>query len=161
MWPACKKESKFLVEQHTSTLGKTMFWLREYRRAAFTGDLAAGITVALMLIPQGMAYAIVAGLPPVSGLYAGMLPVLAYAIFGSSMVQSVGPMAITSLMAGTTLGALAPAGSPLYLVLAQQLALITGVALFLCGVARLGFVSSFFSRPVMSGFTKDTAAMIA
>ena len=114
-----------------------------------------------MLIPQGMAYALVAGLPPVTGLYASLLPALAYAVFGSSMVQSVGPMAITSLMVGTAVGALAPAGSALYGQLAQQLALAVGAVLFLCGVFRLGFLSSFFSRPVMSGFTTGAAVVIA
>jgi SulP family sulfate permease len=138
-----------------------MHWLRHYRRAALPGDLVAGVIVALMLIPQGMAYALVAGMPAVSGLYASLLPAVAYAVFGSSMVQSVGPMAITSLMVGTAIGALAPAASPLYVVLSQQLAFCVGVVLFVCGVARLGFLSNFFSRPVMSGFTSGAALVIA
>ncbi|MEO7105463.1 MAG: SulP family inorganic anion transporter [Rhodoferax sp.] len=138
-----------------------MHWIKQYRRGFLTGDVVAGIIVALMLIPQGMAYALVAGLPPVSGLYASLLPPVAYAVFGSSMVQSVGPMAITSLMVGTALGALAPSSSALYTVLSQQLALMTGVVLFICGVLRLGFLSSFFSRPVMSGFTSGAAVVIA
>jgi SulP family sulfate permease len=138
-----------------------MHWIKQYRRGFLTGDVVAGIIVALMLIPQGMAYALVAGLPPVSGLYASLFPPVAYAVFGSSMVQSVGPMAITSLMVGTALGALAPSSSALYTVLSQQLALMTGVVLFICGVLRLGFLSSFFSRPVMSGFTSGAAVVIA
>lgn len=138
-----------------------MLWLQQYRKDLLAGDISAGVIVALMLIPQGMAYALVAGLPPVTGLYASLLPAVAYAIFGSSMVQSVGPMAITSLMVGTAIGALAPAGSVLYGQLAQQLALIVGVVLFLCGVFRLGFISGFFSRPVMSGFTTGAAVVIA
>lgn len=138
-----------------------MHWVRRYRKDLLAGDLGAGVIVALMLIPQGMAYALVAGLPPVTGLYASLLPALAYAIFGSSMVQSVGPMAITSLMVGTAVGALAPAGSALYGQLAQQLALAVGAVLFLCGLFRLGFLSSFFSRPVMSGFTTGAAVVIA
>ena len=77
------------------------FWLKHYHRDLLAGDIAAGVIVATMLIPQGMAYAMVAGLPPVVGLYASILPPIAYAVFGSSMVQSVGPMAITSLMPGT------------------------------------------------------------
>lgn len=138
-----------------------MHWIKQYRKALLAGDIGAGIIVALMMIPQGMAYAIVAGLPPVTGLYASLLPALAYAIFGSSMVQSVGPMAITSLMLGTAIGALAPAGSGLYMQLSQQLALMAGLVLFVCGLLRLGFLSSFFSRPVMSGFTSGAAVVIA
>ena len=137
-----------------------MHWLKRYRKELLAGDIGAGIIVALMLIPQGMAYALVAGLPPVTGLYASLLPAVAYALFGSSMVQSVGPMAITSLMVGTAIGALAPAGSALYAVLSQQLALLAGVVLFLCGVLRLGFLSNFFSRPVMSGFTSGAAVVM-
>jgi hypothetical protein len=108
-----------------------------------------------------MAYALVAGLPPVTGLYASILPPIAYALFGSSMVQSVGPMAITSLMIGTSLATLAPPGSALSMVLAGQMALIAGVILFLSGVFRLGFVAGFLSRPVMSGFTTGAALLIA
>jgi len=138
-----------------------MHWLKNYRKELLAGDIGAGIIVALMLVPQGMAYALVAGLPPVTGLYASLLPAVAYAIFGSSMVQSVGPMAITSLMVATAIGALAPSGTALYLVLSQQLALLAGLVLFLCGVLRLGFLSNFFSRPVMSGFTSGAAIVIA
>jgi len=136
------------------------FWLKHYRRDLLAGDIAAGVIVALMLIPQGMAYALVAGLPPVVGLYASILPPIAYAVFGSSMVQSVGPMAITSLMTGTALAALAPPGSPLSVVLAGQMALIAGVVLFLSGIFRLGFLAGFLSRPVMSGFTTGAALLI-
>jgi SulP family sulfate permease len=138
-----------------------MHWTQQYRKELLVGDTVAGIIVALMLIPQGMAYALVAGLPPVTGLYASLLPAVAYAVFGSSMVQSVGPMAITSLMVGTAVGALAPSGSALYGVLSQQLALMAGVVLFVCGLLRLGFLSNFFSRPVMSGFTSGAAVIIA
>ena len=136
-------------------------WLKGYRRELLAGDLGAGVLVVLMLVPQGMAYALVAGLPPVAGLYASILPVLAYALFGSSMVQSVGPMAITSLMTATSLASLAPSGSALYGALAAQMALISGVVLVLCGLLRLGFLSSFLSRPVMSGFTSGAALVIA
>jgi sulfate permease, SulP family len=113
------------------------------------------------MIPQGMAYALVAGLPPVAGIYASILPPIAYALFGSSMTQSVGPMAIVSLMTGAVLAPLAPAGSSLYTVLAAQLALVCGMVLLACGVLRLGFLANFFSRPVMSGFTVGCALAIA
>lgn len=136
-------------------------WLRNYHAAWLPGDLSAGFIVVLMLVPQGMAYALVAGLPPVAGLYASILPALAYSLFGSSMVQSVGPMAITSLMTATSLAALAPSGSDLYVAMAAQMALIAGVVLLLCGIFRLGFLSNFLSRPVMSGFTTGAALVIA
>ncbi|WP_291993165.1 SulP family inorganic anion transporter [Candidatus Accumulibacter sp. ACC003] len=137
-----------------------LIWLKNYRRDLLAGDIGAGIIVAMMLIPQGMAYAIVAGLPPVTGLYASILPPIAYALFGSSMVQSVGPMAITSLMISTSLAPLAPPGSALSVVLAAQMALIAGALLFVSGIFRLGFVASFLSRPVMSGFTTGAALLI-
>jgi SulP family sulfate permease len=136
-------------------------WLRNYRRAMLPGDISAGIVVAMMMIPQGMAYALVAGLPPVTGIYASILPPIAYALFGTSMTQSVGPMAIVSLMTAAIIGPMAAAGSGLYSVLAAQLALVSGAVLLLCGLLRLGFLANFFSRPVMSGFTVGSALLIA
>ena len=138
-----------------------LHWLRHYRRSMLTGDISAGIVVAMMMVPQGMAYALVAGLPPVVGIYASIVPPLLYALFGSSMTQSVGPMAITSLMTATVLAPFAVAGTGLYLVLAAQLALIAGAVLLVCGLLRIGFVANFFSRPVMSGFTIGAAIVIA
>ncbi len=136
-------------------------WLRNYRRAMLPGDISAGIVVAMMMIPQGMAYALVAGLPPVTGIYASILPPIAYALFGTSMTQSVGPMAIVSLMTAAIIGPMAAAGSGMYSVLAAQLALVSGAVLLLCGLLRLGFLANFFSRPVMSGFTVGSALLIA
>jgi len=136
-------------------------WLRKYRRGQLPGDISAGIVVAMMMIPQGMAYALVAGLPPVTGIYASILPPIVYAVFGTSMTQSVGPMAIVSLMTAAVVGPMAAPGSGLYQVLAAQLALISGVVLLLCGLLRMGFVANFFSRPVMSGFTVGSAIVIA
>ncbi|MES2260222.1 MAG: sulfate permease [Pseudomonadota bacterium] len=138
-----------------------LHWLRHYRRALLPGDIGAGIVVAMMMVPQGMAYALVAGLPPVAGIYASILPPLVYALFGSSMTQSVGPMAIVSLMTGAVIAPLAAPGSGLYGVLAAQLALVAGLVLLLCGALRLGFLANFFSRPVMSGFTVGSAIVIA
>ena len=135
-------------------------WLRHYRRSQLSGDVTAGIVVAMMMIPQGMAYALVAGLPPVAGIYASILPPVLYAVFGSSMTQSVGPMAIVSLMTGAALAPLADPGSTLYTVLAAQLALLSGVALLACGVLRLGFLAHFLSRPVISGFSNGAALLI-
>jgi sulfate permease, SulP family len=136
-------------------------WLRQYRRTLLAGDISAGLVVAMMMIPQGMAYALVAGLPPVTGIYASILPPVLYALFGSSMTQSVGPMAIVSLMTGAVLAPMAPAGSGLYGVLAAQLALVAGLMLLLCGALRMGFLANFFSRPVMAGFTVGSALVIA
>ncbi|GAB3378544.1 SulP family inorganic anion transporter [Massilia agri] len=135
-------------------------WLRHYRRAMLPGDISAGIVVAMMMIPQGMAYAMVAGLPPVVGIYASILPPLLYALFGTSSTQSIGPMAIISLMTASSLAPLAAPGSALYGVLAAQLALLSGVVLLACGLLRIGFLANFFSRPVMSGFTIGSAILI-
>ena len=136
-------------------------WARRYRRRLLAGDISAGIVVAMMMVPQSMAYAMVAGLPPVAGLYASILPPLLYAVFGTSMTQSVGPMAIISLMTASSLAPFAVVGSGLYGVLAAQLALMAGAVLLACGLARVGFIANFFSRPVMSGFTLGSALLIA
>jgi SulP family sulfate permease len=136
-------------------------WLKLYRRDQLPGDISAGLVVAMMMIPQGMAYALVAGLSPVVGIYASILPPIVYALFGSSMTQSVGPMAIVSLMTAAVIGPMAPAGSALAGVLAAQLALVSGAVLLLCGLLRMGFLANFFSRPVMSGFTVGSAIVIA
>ncbi|RZL30728.1 MAG: sodium-independent anion transporter, partial [Rubrivivax sp.] len=136
-------------------------WLRHYRRADLAGDVGAGLIVAMMMIPQGMAYAMVAGLPPVAGLYAGIAPPLLYALFGTSGAQSVGPMAIIALMTASALAPLAAPGSALYGMLAGQLALLSGAVLLACGLLRVGFLANFFSRPVMSGFTLGSSIAIA
>jgi SulP family sulfate permease len=136
-------------------------WLKLYRRDQLPGDISAGLVVAMMMIPQGMAYAMVAGLSPVVGIYASILPPIVYALFGSSMTQSVGPMAIISLMTAAVIGPMAPPGSALAGVLAAQLALVSGAVLLLCGLLRMGFLANFFSRPVMSGFTVGSAIVIA
>jgi SulP family sulfate permease len=136
-------------------------WLKRYRRAFLAGDLGAGAVVAMMMIPQGMAYALVAGLPPVAGIYASILPPLLYALFGTSSSQSVGPMAIISLMTASVLAPLASPGTALYGVLAGQLALLSGLVLLACGLLRVGFLANFFSRPVMNGFTIGSSCLIA
>jgi SulP family sulfate permease len=138
-----------------------LHWLRHYRRAMLPGDISAGVVVAMMMIPQGMAYALVAGLPPVVGIYASIVPPALYALFGTSGTQSVGPMAIISLMTASSLAPLAAAGSPLYTTLAAQLALLSGLVLLACGLLRIGFIANFFSRPVMSGFTIGSSIVIA
>ncbi len=135
-------------------------WARHYRRAWLGGDLTAGLVVSIMIIPQSMAYAMLAGLPVEIGLYASLLPLLGYALFGSSMSLSVGPVAVTGLMTATLLTPLASIGSEHYLQLAIWLALLSGVMLFIFGLLRLGFLANFLSHPVISGFISGAAILI-
>lgn len=136
-------------------------WLRHYRPTWFAGDLTAGIIVTVMLIPQSLAYALLAGLPPEVGLYASILPIIAYALFGSSMTLAVGPVAVASLMTASALQPLAAAGSAAYVALAMQLSLLSGVMLLAFGALRLGFLAYFLSHPVISGFITGSAVLIA
>lgn len=136
-------------------------WLRSYRREWLAGDLTAGLVVTVMLIPQSLAYALIAGLPPQAGLYASMLPLLAYALFGSSMTLAVGPVAVAALMTASALQPLAAAGSPEFVRLAIELALLSGVMLFVFGLLRFGFLAYLLSHPVISGFISGSALLIA
>lgn len=135
-------------------------WLRHYQAAWLAGDLTAGLIVTVMLIPQSLAYAMLAGLPPQVGLYASILPLVAYAFFGSSMALAVGPVAVASLMTASALQPLAAAASAHYAALAVQLALISGAMLLVFGVLRLGFLAYFLSHPVISGFITGSAVLI-
>ncbi|MFM8247548.1 MAG: SulP family inorganic anion transporter [Burkholderiaceae bacterium] len=135
-------------------------WVKQYRRAWLSGDLAAGLIVSVMLIPQSLAYALLAGLPPQVGLYASVLPLVAYALLGSSMTLAVGPVAIISLMTASALTPLAVAGSGEYVALAMMLALMSGIMLFVAGLMRLGFLAYFLSHSVISGFISGTAILI-
>jgi len=136
-------------------------WLPNYRQEYFQGDLIAGLTVGVMLIPQGMAYAMLAGLPPVYGLYTSIVPLLVYAILGTSRQLAVGPVAMMSLLILTGVGAIATPGSETYIELAIILALMVGVIQLSMGLFRLGFLVSFLSHPVISGFTSAAALIIA
>lgn len=135
-------------------------WIKNYRSAWLGGDLSAGLTVGVMLIPQGMAYAMIAGLPPIYGLYASTLPLLIYAFFGTSRQLAVGPVAMVSLLTAAGIGVLAEAGTETYIALAVALALMVGLIQFLLGVFRLGFLVNFLSHPVISGFTSAAALII-
>ena len=135
-------------------------WLPDYSKEDLKGDLPAGLTVGVMLIPQGMAYAMLAGLPPVYGLYAATLPLLLYAIFGTSRQLAVGPVAMVSLLVATGVGALADPGSTAFVQYAILLAFMVGLIQFLMGVFRLGFLVNFLSHPVISGFTSAAALII-
>ncbi|MAZ03676.1 MAG: sodium-independent anion transporter [Sneathiella sp.] len=136
-------------------------WLRSYSFQDFPGDLTAGIITAILLVPQAMAYSILAGLPPEVGLYASIVPPILYALFGSSRALAVGPVAVASLMVASALGSLALPGSPDYILAALVLSALIGLFLLIMGIAKLGFLANFLSHPVMSGFTSAAAIVIA
>ncbi len=135
-------------------------WIKNYQKSQLKGDLAAGLTVGIMLIPQGMAYSMIAGLPPVYGLYAALVPILIYALLGTSRQLSVGPVAMDSLFVAATVSVMAIPGSPHYIELAIALALMMGAAQLLFGLIRLGFLVNFLSKPVIVGFTSAAALVI-
>ena len=136
-------------------------WFKGYNMAAFRADAIAGLTVALVLIPQSMAYAQLAGMPAYYGLYASFLPPLVAALFGSSRQLATGPVAVVSLMTAASLEPLATAGSEGYIAYAILLALMVGMFQFLLGVLKLGLVVNFLSHPVVNGFTNAAAIIIA
>ena len=136
-------------------------WGRRYDRANFTGDAVAALIVTIMLIPQSLAYAMLAGLPPEVGLYASVAPLLLYAMFGSSRVLAVGPVAVVSLMTAAAVGEHASPGSAGYWPVAITLAFMSGAMLLAMGLLRLGFIANFLSHPVISGFISASALLIA
>lgn len=135
-------------------------WMRSYRRADLPGDLLAGLIVAIMLVPQGMAYALLAGLPPQVGLYASIVPLILYGLLGTSRSLAVGPVAIVSLLVASGVGTLAEPGTGGYIQLALTLALLVALLQGLMGVLQLGFLVNFMSHPVLSGFTAAAALLI-
>ncbi|RBP28619.1 SulP family sulfate permease [Marinobacter pelagius] len=136
-------------------------WLKDYRGDTFVSDALAAVIVTLMLVPQALAYALLAGLPPEVGLYASMIPLVAYALFGTSATLAVGPVAVASLMTASALGGIAEAGTPEYVGAALVLASLSGVMLFAMGLLRLGFLANFLSHPVISGFVTASGILIA
>lgn len=146
-----------LLIEHLPLLG----WLKGYQRETFVSDLMAGIIVAIMLIPQAMAYALLAGLPPEYGLYASILPLFIYSLFGSSRTLAVGPVAIASLMVSSSISSIAAQGSESYLNAAINLSLLVGLILLILRSLRLGAIVNFISHSVLSGFTSAAAIVIA
>ena len=136
-------------------------WGRAYNREALVSDGVAALIVTIMLIPQSLAYAMLAGLPPEVGLYASVAPLLLYAVFGTSRVLAVGPVAVVSLMTAAAIGQHAPAGTPEYWAVAITLAFLSGLLLLSMGLLRLGFLANFLSHPVISGFISASGILIA
>lgn len=134
--------------------------LHGYDRRAFRADATAGVTTAVMLVPQGMAYALLAGLPPIHGVYAALIPPIVYALFGTSRQLSVGPVAMDSLLVAAGVSTIAKVGTPAYLAAAVLLALVVGAIQVAMGLLRMGFLTNFLSVPVISGFTSAAAIII-
>jgi SulP family sulfate permease len=136
-------------------------WGRSYDRDTLTNDLIAAVIVTIMLIPQSLAYALLAGLPPEMGLYASMLPIILYAVFGTSRALAVGPVAVVSLLTVTAVSRIAVPGSSEYIAAAITLAFLSGLILLALGLFRLGFLANFLSHPVIAGFITATGIIIA
>lgn len=136
-------------------------WGSRYSKDEFANDFVASIVVVILLVPQSLAYALLAGLPPEAGIYASIVPIVLYAIFGSSKVLAVGPVAVVSLLTASTIGQVAEQGTAGYAVAALTLALLSGGFLILLGVMRLGFLANFLSHPVISGFITASGILIA
>jgi SulP family sulfate permease len=144
------------IKQHIPILE----WLPNYKKAWLKSDLFAGMTIGVVLIPQGIAYAIIAGLPPIYGLYTAMIPQIVYAVMGTSRQLAIGPAAMDSLIVASGISALAATGTDHFVVLAVLLAFMVGFFQFLFGVFHLGFLVNFLSKPVISGFTTGSAIII-
>ena len=136
-------------------------WLQDYSAGKFKSDALAALIVIAMLVPQGMAYAMLAGLPPIMGLYASMIPMIMYALIGGSTTLSIGPVAIISMMTFATLNPLFEAGSPAYIEAAMLLALLVGIISLLLGLLRFGFLIQLISHPVIKSFIIASALLIA
>ena len=143
-----------------SKLFPILDWLPNYKKEWLRGDLVAGTTVGIMLIPQGIAYALIAGLPPIYGLYTALIPQVIYAFLGTSRQLAVGPVAMDSLIVAAGVATLAEVGSDQFIEFAILLALIMGLLQVMFGLFRLGFIVNFLSKPVISGFTSAAAIII-
>src|SRR5690625_729908 len=135
-------------------------WIKHYKVADLKGDLLAGLIVAIMLIPQGMAYAMLAGLSPVTGLYAATIPAIVYALFGTSRHLSVGPVALVSILVFSSVSTLTSLESIVYLSLVLLLMLMIGLILFMLGILRLSFFVNFLFQPILIRFITASAIII-
>jgi len=135
-------------------------WLPTYTKSHFSRDLIAGLTVAVLLVPQGMAYALLAGMPPIYGLYGGLIPLFIFGVLGTSRQMSIGPVAVSSLLILAGISQIAEPFSPAYISFALLTGLLTGIFQFLLGIIRLGFLANFLSRPIVAGFTSAAAVII-
>ena len=135
-------------------------WLPEYSRINFPGDLKSGLSVGVLLVPQAMAYAMIAGLPPVYGLYASLFPLLIYAVFGTSRHLGIGPVAMDSLLVAAGLGMVGANSPAAYIALAIGLAFLVGAIQLILGILQMGFLVNFLSKPVISGFISAAALII-
>ncbi len=146
---------------HFSRYLPILDWGQRYDRTALSNDMIAAVIVTIMLIPQSLAYALLAGLPPEAGIYASIAPIILYAIFGTSRALAVGPVAVVSLLTASAIGQVAEAGTAGYAVAALTLAGLSGAFLVLLGVFRLGFLANFLSHPVIAGFITASGILIA
>ncbi len=159
--PIREQAQKCLASPRMQKILPILCWLPSYKREDLASDITAGTIVAIMLIPQSMAYALLAGLPPQMGLYASILPLIVYSLFGTSRALGMGPVAIVSLMVSTTLLPMAKPGSAEYIGFAVALSLLSGVILVALGSIKAGFFTNFMSHPVIAGFTSAAAIIIA
>jgi SulP family sulfate permease len=136
-------------------------WGSRYTKKALGNDMIAAVIVTIMLIPQSLAYALLAGLPPEAGIYASIVPIILYAAFGTSRALAVGPVAVVSLLTATAIGQVAEQGTAGYAVAALTLAFLSGGILMLMGIFRLGFLANFLSHPVIAGFITASGILIA
>ena len=152
---------KVPLMHHLSRYLPILDWGRRYDRSALSNDLVAAVIVTIMLIPQSLAYALLAGLPPEAGIYASIAPIVLYAIFGTSRALAVGPVAVVSLLTASAIGQVAETGTAGYAVAALTLAFLSGGFLLMLGLLRLGFLANFLSHPVIAGFITASGILIA
>ena len=136
-------------------------WIKYYSYDDLANDTIAAIIVTIMLIPQSLAYALLAGLPPENGLYASIIPLILYSIFGTSKTLAVGPVAVIALMTFAACSKFAIPGSPEFVSISIMLATLSGLILLLMGILKLGFITNFLSHPVISGFITASGLIIA
>ena len=154
------KETYFCKKGILKKFFPILTWLPNYSGSTFKSDFIAGITVSVLLIPQGMAYALIAGLPPIYGLYAALSPQIIYALLGTSKQLAVGPVAMDSLLVAAGLGTIGILGPEEYIQSAILLAFLMGAIQFLLGLFKMGFLVSFLSKPLIKGFTSGAAIII-